>query len=349
MATGVPWYNTTAGAAGISAAGGLLGGIATGIYNASQARANRNFQREMYQRQYEDSIKFWQMQNQYSLPSAQVQRLKDANLNPLLYYSGGQIGQPVTPPDVPSQPSGAQASAAFRNPLEMAQYALLDAQRENIDANTRRTNVETDKASLDLRFGNDTYGIRMALLHHDDERLQVEMQKMRQEIYNSGVITSQQLQTMMQARQYEVKRYNLDEWYYGKQVSQGWESLRVQREQNRIAWGNLSALMLRIKNETNMTDWQTGRIAFDILWDSKMNPIRMRGLTLDNFLKTWDTHLRKATLKEKQVHIFNQQLKNYYYDKYGSETPFEYKHFKDVKAFANELSSMFTVAGKLHL
>lgn len=64
----------------------------TGINALSQQatnRQNRNFSREMYWRQREDSLADWNMQNEYNSPAAQMDRLMSAGLNPNLVYGNG--------------------------------------------------------------------------------------------------------------------------------------------------------------------------------------------------------------------------------------------------------------------
>lgn len=126
------------------AAGGLLSGVATGLFNANQAAKNRKFQERMYQRQHDDAIEFWKMQNDYALPSAELQRLKDAGLNPLLYYSGQNGGAGASAPALPSQPSGSAGSAHFENPF--AGFGIMDAQRKALESNVGLNNANAEKA-----------------------------------------------------------------------------------------------------------------------------------------------------------------------------------------------------------
>jgi hypothetical protein len=93
--------------AGISAlsAGGTA--AATGAQN----RKSRAFSREMYEKTKQDNIQFWNMQNEYNSPQAQMARLKGAGLNPnMLYDKTGAVipAQNINTPDV--------QSAQFRTP-----------------------------------------------------------------------------------------------------------------------------------------------------------------------------------------------------------------------------------------
>ena len=307
-------------AAGASAAGGLLSNITTGLFNANQSAINRSFQREMYQRQYDDAIKFWQMQNEYNLPSAQVQRIKDSGLNAALLYSNGAPQNVATAaPAQPQKPSGAQTSAAFSNPLDLAQYALLDAQREKMAAETDKLKSETDWQKIENQFSRDTFNVRYAIQHKNLEMLEVSMEEMRNNICNSSRITNEQVRTMIQGREYEIKRFNLDESYRGSMIQQGWSHLANEKQQVAQGWRKLSLEWLGLQNMIKMTNAQIGALQWSVLKDKAMFGLEFEGLSLDNKLKRWDTHLRRAKLTETQLNNANIGLKNYYLQNTGAE------------------------------
>ena len=97
----------------IAGGASLIGGAVNAFSQGSQNRASRQFEREQYERQYNNNLEFWRMQNAYNDPSAQMQRLRDANLNPNMVYgqnSGAASGnaQQIKTPSV--------QSAQFTNP-----------------------------------------------------------------------------------------------------------------------------------------------------------------------------------------------------------------------------------------
>lgn len=159
-----------------AAAGGVLssgiGAISSGIgsiFNAREASKNRKFQERMYKQQYQDSIDFWNMQNQYNLPSAQLERLKDAGLNPLLMYGDGGISGNIAQgtPQLPSAPKGAQASANLSAMVPLANLGLLKAQKENIEADSMLKLNEAMKATSekiknlqDVDWNRETWALR---------------------------------------------------------------------------------------------------------------------------------------------------------------------------------------------
>lgn len=315
----------------IEAAGSVASGFLGGLFNANQAKKNRQFQERMYYRQLEDNRKILEDARAYALPSAELQRLKDAHLNPLLYYGQGGSMSQITPAQSASAPHGAQASAQFQNPFQgftansiamqklQAEIDLLKSEREKNEATKNKTEAETDWQKLETKFQFETYNIRKAIQYGNYDLLNRTMDKMRADIFNSTELTTQQCLTMMQGRIYEIKRFDLDKETQGNYVQQGWKSLVNDTSRVNQGWRQLALFAQHITNETKMTNAQVGLLQWQLLQDKAMFGVRFDGLSLDNKLKIWDTHLRKATLSEKQVNTFNGMLKNYYLKNFGNE------------------------------
>lgn len=161
--------------AGIGFLGNIGGSVAGGAYSNEQAAANRKFQKEMYERQVEDTLKFWDMQNKYNLPSAvyarEIEGLKANNLNPYLMYSNGApTGNLAEQPDLPSAPHGAQGQvSSFNTQIELANLALVQAQADNLRADSEQKRkqaakfeTETEDIGFDLAFKRDVRDVRVA-------------------------------------------------------------------------------------------------------------------------------------------------------------------------------------------
>lgn len=130
---------------------------------------SQKFSEKMYNRQFEDNVRFWNMQNAYNAPAEQMKRLKAAGLNPNLIYGKAEAGGMATPiktPDV--QPVNyrpldfgrplASIGALFDYEIKQAQLdnlkaqnqviaedvLLKAAQRKNYEANTGFTTFRTD-------------------------------------------------------------------------------------------------------------------------------------------------------------------------------------------------------------
>lgn len=316
----------------VEAAGSVASGFLGGLFNANQARKNRQFQERMYYQQLEDNRKILEDARAYALPSAELQRLKDAHLNPLLYYGQGGSMSQITPAQGASQPHGGQASAQFQNPLAgftanaaameklQAEIDLLKSEREKNEATRDKTVSETEWQKLENKFQFETFNIRKAIQHGNMDLLNRTMDKMRAETFSTYELTTQQVLSMMQGRIYEIKRYQLDFDTQGSYVAQGWKQLVNDTSRVKQGWKQLALFAQQVTNETKMTTAQVGMLQWSLLKDKAMFGLEFDGLSLDNKLKQWDTHLRKATLTEKQVQTFNGMLKNYYLKNTGVET-----------------------------
>lgn len=122
---------------------GAVGGLASNIFNiAEQRRTNRqsmDFSREMWDKQGQRELQFWNMQNAYNDPSSQMKRLEAAGLNPNLVYGNGATTEAASL-------SPKSASSASINPSRldlgsvMQQTLALSQMKSQID----KTKAETD-------------------------------------------------------------------------------------------------------------------------------------------------------------------------------------------------------------
>lgn len=134
--------NFVQGLAG-SGVSSLFGGISSIFNHSSQKKENernRDFTREMFDKQVQNNIKMWNMQNEYDLPVNQIERMRQAGLNPDLMYTGAGVSS--SPNLHSATPSG--FSSGFSpfdlgnsDPLATAQIALLDAQKDKVRSETK--------------------------------------------------------------------------------------------------------------------------------------------------------------------------------------------------------------------
>lgn len=134
--------------AGIGAGIGSLGSSLTQSQAISDANAGsmalaqyqNAFNMQMYEKQKQDSIEFWNMQNEYNSPKATMQRLVDAGLNP----RGSGLGQYANAGSLNSPSAQPAAGAQYRSPL--AAYSELGSTLGGIlqiKANIEKTEAET--------------------------------------------------------------------------------------------------------------------------------------------------------------------------------------------------------------
>lgn len=115
-----------------------FGAISSGINGSISGHYARK------QMRYQDKInvKNWNMQNAYNLPSAQVERLRAAGLNPDLMYGGGASN--VT--NLPSSVGLAQANpTSSYNPLAFAQLEVARSSARANDAAAEKSLAEANE------------------------------------------------------------------------------------------------------------------------------------------------------------------------------------------------------------
>ncbi len=132
-ATGAALINATSQA--INTAGNML---VSGELN----RRGEKFNREVMEKQRKWSLEDWHMQNAYNDPAAQMQRLKNAGLNPHLVYGNGTSTQAESVRATPNQSAPSYAKPQFS--LDMINPVMAALGVQQAQANISRTNAETD-------------------------------------------------------------------------------------------------------------------------------------------------------------------------------------------------------------
>lgn len=114
-------------------------------------KKNRDFSREMYQLTRKDNLEFWNMQNEYNSPQAQMQRFQDAGLNPNLIYgqAGDNSAANIPTPDV--QPVNYRAPRVDKPDLVSAMLAHADLQIKQAQARNLNEQTEVIRQDAMLR------------------------------------------------------------------------------------------------------------------------------------------------------------------------------------------------------
>lgn len=146
----------------IAAGAGIIGSGLSFASNKSAnstnlriAQMNNEFNERMLQKQMDYNTEMWNKENEYNSASSQVQRLRDAGLNPNLMMDGGSAGSagsvggvnPPTATPVQMQPYDFSGlGSAFQNAVALAeQRRVNDAQIDHVmaDAQLKRTQQMT--------------------------------------------------------------------------------------------------------------------------------------------------------------------------------------------------------------
>lgn len=142
----------------------LGAGVAETGFNAIMQGAtnkkNRNFSREMYMRQRGDALADWEMNNAYNSPAAQMQRFKDAGLNPNLIYGQTNTAQPVRSSNAPNAPAQAPSVDLSSPLMSYADIRMKDQQMDILKANeelllmeklVKSTNIQKTLADIEAK------------------------------------------------------------------------------------------------------------------------------------------------------------------------------------------------------
>lgn len=132
----------------------LLGAATIGasLYNshmqAQSQRELRQSQLELYKRQRADTIDLMDRQNLYNSPSAQMDRLRDAGLNPHLIYSGGATNPSVSA--TPAAPPQLQPMGQYLDPSAFAQVAQMYYQSQGMQLQNEQLKLQNRGLEADV-------------------------------------------------------------------------------------------------------------------------------------------------------------------------------------------------------
>jgi hypothetical protein len=130
---------------GAAIAGGtqLIGQGVNALSQGNMNKKTRAWNEMMYERQKSDNLKLWEMQNQYNAPTAQMQRLNEAGLNPnLVYGSGGGSFTSPTPKSADAPTWNPTAPKVDASGLSNTISQFYDLKMR--DAQIKKTNQETE-------------------------------------------------------------------------------------------------------------------------------------------------------------------------------------------------------------
>lgn len=223
------------------------------LYNRQRAD-NRQDAATAYQR----SIDMWNMNNAYNDPSAQMERLKQAGLNPNLVYGGGA----TTTASAPSAPQASSAtpqrfqgvdalpviSAYMDVKMKQAQADLIEEQKNNLIQRTANERTEGLLKTLDLDYFG-TRNKRSLFELSNLEKYQstaMELANERQRLQNNLAVQAyinndKNMELLM-------KRYNLSEAEFKERVRQF--NINAARADKKLAF-DMSAF------ERQMQNWNT--------------------------------------------------------------------------------------------
>lgn len=202
-------------------------------------RKNRNFSQYMYDQQQDDALANWNRQNEYNTPKAEMQRLRDAGLNPNLVYGHGSSASNAGPINQPGfdqprteapQIDGQAVGNAISNFTNIKQNKLVtDQLSANLEL-TRRDQQLKEAQTLATLAGVDTSEYN---LNFRKELKDIEQATIRERLAN---LTAD---TFLKGTQNAKNTFDIDlarDTQYGNDTADG-VPLARQEGQQRIAEG----------------------------------------------------------------------------------------------------------------
>lgn len=119
------------------------------------------FNKKLAEQQNQYNIDMWKMQNEYNSPQAQMQRFKDAGLNPNLIYGQGTSGNASSAPQMitPSAPDLSEDMSKLAQAFNIEGLKKLRAERREAESNAdnAHTNERRNAYMLEAErhFGQD--------------------------------------------------------------------------------------------------------------------------------------------------------------------------------------------------
>jgi len=152
-----------ASGAGQSVLGGLASSIGS-IFGGSSRRKSYHRSKRLMQYQMGLDKQMFDYQNAYNTPMAQMQRLKDAGLNPALMYGQGTTGNASGYPQskfTQLDPYNSQADIA-QSTAAGVQQSLLNAQKKQIEENTMYTKIKGANETKNTQYQTALYNEQTA-------------------------------------------------------------------------------------------------------------------------------------------------------------------------------------------
>ena len=159
---------------GKTALAGLAGGVGPGLFSLGSDLLSNRGAKQRQDLANQQNIKFWEMQNAYNTPKAQMGRLSDAGLNPNLIY-GSNANTGTAGAIAPSKASPYNV----KNPVPL-QAALLTSQIQNLNSVTDKNKAETART-----LGMTPYQIDKSLNQAEQTR-----QSAAQELIKTSILST---------------------------------------------------------------------------------------------------------------------------------------------------------------
>lgn len=135
-------------------AGAAIAGAAALASSMFSQTGNYRTQTKILREKFRNDKEMWNMTNEYNSPVQQMQRLKDAGLNPNLVYGGGSVDGNTTSNyptmEAATAPNyGESINTAVQSALAFAQLKKIDVENANMEQDTGLKSIQNITAGYD--------------------------------------------------------------------------------------------------------------------------------------------------------------------------------------------------------
>lgn len=275
---------------GLGALINVAGNVATAQANQSNAmqqdRVNTRRAYEQYQIQKKDAIEFWNMQNSYNAPEAQMQRLEAAGLNPALMYGQGSGGA--------GEASNIQVPSMNSTPLD-----IRNTHADMGGIGTMWYDTQLKAQSLDnLKKDADLKDRQGALLAAQELKTLSETKR-----YDFDLMRDDRsLDWDMQAREAKAKGFIIENQYRSNEDARQDSRLRIEEARNKREGVRLGMdLRTAVTNQVNT------------MQDTKNKITQNELMELDKKLRNWEIKMNESNISKNDpyyVRLANQAYNN---------------------------------------
>lgn len=203
-----------------------IGNFVTGIFGNKKRRQQS---KEDYELQRQDALADWNRQNAYDHPTQQMQRLKEAGLNPHLVYGNGAVGNTSgqvnnVKKDTPNTETPQINTDSMYNYIDLeaknAQIDILKKQSDLLDQEIIYKAVSTNNVAQDIYGKQFDFGVKnqlrdttIAFSKENLRKLQLEMglsvnqDKRAQNLTNAQI---QQIRSNIKSQGYDIEFKRLE-------------------------------------------------------------------------------------------------------------------------------------------
>lgn len=133
--------------------GSIIGSAISGAFGMAGERSRYDYETKLAAQQNQYNIDMWRMQNEYNSPAAQMQRFKEAGLNPNLIYGQGSNGNAQSAPHMvtPRAPDYSDHMAKLGELFNLESLRTQIANRKEAQANADNARTNARRNYLTLR------------------------------------------------------------------------------------------------------------------------------------------------------------------------------------------------------